>query len=77
MTALGLAREQWRGVGVIDKVVYKNLAQRCSTIDAIGKLLNAGANPEGATFATVFVSLKAEDLRPTSWIARLLRAVGV
>jgi hypothetical protein len=30
VTALGLAREQWRGAGVIDKEVYKNLAQRCS-----------------------------------------------
>ena len=77
VTALGLAREQWRGAGVIDKEVYKNLAQRCSTIDAVSNLLNAGASAKGATVATALASLKAEDLHPAPWIIRLLRVVGV
>jgi hypothetical protein len=76
VTALGLAREQWRGAGVIDKEVYKNIAQRCSTIDAMSKALNAGLSVKGAAVATALVSLKAEDLRPASWIIRLMRPVG-
>jgi len=76
VTALGLAREQWRGVGIIDKEVYKNLAQRCSTIDAVSNLLKAGASAKGAAVATALVSLKAEDLGPKSWFVRLKRAIS-
>jgi hypothetical protein len=52
---------------VIDKEVYKSIAQRCSTINAVSKLLNTGASAEGATLATALVSPKAEDLDPESW----------
>jgi hypothetical protein len=76
VTALGLAREQWRGAGVIDKEVYKSIANRCSSIDAASKALNSGVTVKGATVATALVSVRAEDLRPASWLIRLKRAVG-
>ena len=75
VTALGLAREQWRGAGLIDKEVYKGLAERCSTLNAMSNLLNAGASARGATLATALVCLRAEDLGAESWFVRLKRAI--
>jgi hypothetical protein len=60
---------------VIDKEVYKSLAQRCATIEAMSNLLNSGASAKGATVATALLSIRAENLLPEPWLVRLKRAM--